>query len=90
MNNHENLTRLIRENRLAEAAVQTDMQLASCHDDSYLWYIRGKIWWKMGNRTQAMTCYSRAVAIDPASPAASALEQAHDIADFFNPDLLNP
>ena len=28
--------------------------------------------------------------LDPSSPAAKALEQARDIAGFFNPDLYNP
>ncbi len=37
-----------------------------------------------------MTCYSRSLALDSESPAKYALTQAKDIADFFNPDLLNP
>lgn len=72
------------------ARQELDTLLAADPDDARGWYVAGRVAWRMGQRSQAMTCYSRAVAIDPDSPAAYALEQARDIADFFNPDLLNP
>ena len=37
-----------------------------------------------------MSDYSKATGLNPDSPAAMALEQARDIAGFFNPDLYNP
>ncbi len=37
-----------------------------------------------------MTDYAYASELDPSSPAIKALEQARDIAGFFNPDLYNP
>ncbi|WP_304967895.1 hypothetical protein [Duncaniella muris] len=50
----------------------------------------GKLRWRMGDRSGAMGDYAKAVELNPDSPAVMALEQARDIADFFNPDLYNP
>lgn len=55
-----------------------------------LYFRRGKLWWRLGNRSAATSDYAHAVALDPASPAVKALEHARDVADFFNPDLYNP
>lgn len=55
-----------------------------------LYFRRGKLWWRLGNRAAATSDYARASALDPASPAVKALEHARDVADFFNPDLYNP
>lgn len=90
MSIYENIEALLRKNALEEAAASLDSMLAETPDDARAWYLRGRVWWRKGERTRAMTCYSHAVAIDPDSPAAIALAQAGDIADFFNPDLLNP
>lgn len=90
MDTYEHISRLLRQDRIAEAIAEADRALKGTPDDSRLWYLHGKIHWRTGNRSEAMSCYSRAVALDPDSPAAFALEQARDIADFFNPDLLNP
>ncbi len=85
-----NIAQLIRENRLEEAAFELDRYLKLNPEDAEAWYLRGKVWWRKGFLSRAMTCYSRAVTLDPESPAAVALSQARDIADFYNPDLLNP
>ena len=53
-------------------------------------FLRGKIHWRLGNRSRATSDYAAAAAADPDSPAAEALEQARAVEDFFNPDLLNP
>ncbi len=87
---YSGMNQLIKEGRLAEAASELDTMIETGNDDAMTWYLRGKIWWKTGNIGKAMSCYSRSVALDPKSPARHALSQARDIADFFNPDLLNP
>lgn len=51
---------------------------------------RGKIYWKMNRRGEAMSDYQHAARIDPEGPAALLAEHSSDIMDFFNPDLLNP
>lgn len=81
---------LISKNNTGKAAILADELLSEEPENSEAWYLRGKLWWRSGERGRAMSCYTRAVSIDPNSPAATALEQANAIADFFNPDLLNP
>lgn len=51
---------------------------------------RGKLYWREGNRTEAVADYAAAGELDPMSPATVALQQASDIASFFNPDMFNP
>ncbi len=53
-------------------------------------YHRGMLYWKLGRRGAAMSDYAAAAAIDPASPAAAALEQARSIMDFYDRNLYNP
>ena len=57
-------------------------------DNSY--YAMGRLYWQLGDHSEAVNCYRRAVEINPDSPARHALELANDVFDFFNPDLLNP
>lgn len=53
-------------------------------------YLRGRLNWKLGRKGEAISDYSAAVALDPHSPAAAALDMARQVMDFFNPDLYNP
>lgn len=55
-----------------------------------LYYRRGKLGWRLGDRAAAMTDFNRALALDPTSPAAAYLAMADDIMDFYNTDLYNP
>ena len=86
----EDIKLLIKKNKLPEALVALDDILGGKPDEAEAYFERGKVYWRMGNRAAAISDYCRAVAIDPHSPAAIALEQARSIEDFFNPDLLNP
>ncbi len=52
--------------------------------------MRGKLYWRLGERRKAMNDYARAVEINPQSPAAKALDNANAIQSFFNPDIFNP
>lgn len=87
---HFGIEQMIKDGRLEEAAAELENLIASDCADAKVWYLRGKIWWRTGNSAKAMSCYSKSVALDCNSPAKYALSQARDIADFFNPDLLNP
>lgn len=86
----ENYRILISEGKLEEALEVLDGLIAVSPDDDKLLFERGKIRWRLGDRAGATGDYAKAVMINPDSPAARALEQARDIADFFNPDLYNP
>lgn len=86
----ENYRILISKGKLEEALEVLDGLIAVSPDDDKLLFERGKIRWRLGDRAGATGDYAKAVMINPDSPAARALEQARDIADFFNPDLYNP
>lgn len=64
--------------------------LAANPDDDGAYYCLGRLLWKNGDRAGAMAAYTKAVALNPKSPASHALDLAHSVFDFFNPDLLNP
>ena len=53
-------------------------------------YRLGRTLWQQGRRGEAMTEYNRAVALDPESPAATALEMANTVMDFFDRSRYNP
>ncbi|MDE5567778.1 MAG: tetratricopeptide repeat protein [Muribaculaceae bacterium] len=55
-----------------------------------LFYQRGRLLWKLGRKTEAMSDYGRAVELDAESPAATALELAREVMNFYNKDLYNP
>lgn len=90
MNKHQNYRDLIFFGRYAEALAVLDALVKDNPSDDHLLFERGKLRWRMGDRSGATGDYAGAVALNPESPAALALEQARDIADFFNPDLYNP
>ena len=73
-------------NRLDEALTK----IAELPVDEGTLYMKGKILWKQGHRTEAITAYNEAVALNPDSPAAIALTQARQIMNFYNKDLYNP
>lgn len=76
---------------LIEDSIKELTEIIAAHpDDAAALFERGKLYWRLGRRSAAITDYNAAVAIDPASPAATALAQAEEIDDFYNHDLYNP
>ena len=57
--------------------------------DDTLFYLLGNAWRKKGNWKMAMDNYLEAVALNPESPAAQALDIANEILDFYNKDMYN-
>lgn len=86
----QKIEELIHENRLEEAIDELNFALETEVENDRLFFERGKLNWRMGNRAQAITDYEHAVAINPQSPARIALDNAHDVISFFNPDIFNP
>ena len=81
---------LISENKLNEAIVLLTEYLIDHPEDGEALFQRGKLYWRLGERAKATSDYAAAALIDPESPAAQALENARDIEEFFNHDLMNP
>ncbi|MCM1452089.1 MAG: tetratricopeptide repeat protein [Clostridium sp.] len=53
-------------------------------------YLRGRAYWQLGEKGKAMTDFEHALHLDPNSPAKLSLEMAHNVMEFFNPDIFNP
>lgn len=53
-------------------------------------YELGRLLWKQGKKAEAITEYNKAVADDPESPAATALQMANNIMDFYDKQRYNP
>lgn len=59
-------------------------------NDATLLAERGKIYWRLGRRGDAMSDYTASSLIDPNGPGAQLLEHSREILDFYNKDLYNP
>ncbi len=71
-----------------EAAVaRLDTLLASPASDDRLYYLRGKARFKQNRWQQALEDFMEAVRLNPASPAAEALEMTYEILEFYNKDI---
>lgn len=81
---------LVAKNKLQEAIELLSRVITENPGSDDLYFKRGKLYWRLGDRAAAMGDYAKAKDINPDSPASRALEQAYDVANFFNPDLYNP
>lgn len=81
---------LLRENKPEDALVLLDRVIAADAENAEALFLRGKAYWRLGERAKATSDYAASAMIEPGGKAAAALEHARDIEDFFNPDLLNP
>ncbi|MBO4944137.1 MAG: hypothetical protein J6C91_02605 [Muribaculaceae bacterium] len=90
MKQMESAGRLLDENYPRQAIEILDRIIAADSDNADALFLRGKAFWRLGMRDRATADYSAAAHLKPAGPAARALENARDIADFFNPDIFNP
>ena len=86
----QKIEELINENRLNDALLLLNNEITQCQNNDKLYFTRGKLHWRLGNKPQAITDYEHAVDINPDSPARIALDNARDVIAFFNPDLYNP
>ncbi|MDE5649591.1 MAG: hypothetical protein K2J65_11205 [Duncaniella sp.] len=90
MDKNQIIDTLIAENKLEDAVRLMDEVISENSDSDILYFRRGKLRWRLGDRSGAMSDYAKAKELNPESPASKALEQAYDVANFFNPDLYNP
>lgn len=86
----QNIDSLIASGQLEEALKAVRNAIAQSPHSYDLLFAEGKILWKMGRRSEAMSSYAKAAEIEPNSAAAAALEHGRSIEAFFNPDLYNP
>lgn len=55
-----------------------------------LYYQRGRAFWQCGDKAAAISDYEHAVSLDPSSEAATALELARDVMNFYHRERFNP
>lgn len=84
----EQILQLFADNELSAAMKGLDLMSGS--DLAWILYMKGRIAWKSGRKSDAISYYEQAVALDPHSEAATALEQAREVMAFYNKDLYNP
>lgn len=85
----EKVERLINDDKLEGALILLN-EAINASPDAELHYQRGRLHWKMGRKTEAMSDYATASKLDPSSPATAALEMAREIMNFYHRDLYNP
>ncbi|MDE6556243.1 MAG: tetratricopeptide repeat protein [Duncaniella sp.] len=90
MPNKQTIDLLIASGKFAEAEESLRTLIAGQSDDDSLHFALGKLLWRLGRRSEATSEYLKAFQLNPESPARIALENARQVADFFNPDLYNP
>ena len=76
-------------NPKAAISLLCEVELRGEADDK-VYYVMGRLYWRLGHHAEAVNCYRRALELNPESDARHALERATQVFDFFNPDLLNP
>lgn len=86
----QDIQTILADNKIDEAINELNALIAINPNNDEALFLRGKAYWRLGNRSRALTDYATAASINPDSPAVFALEQAREIEAFFNPDLLNP
>lgn len=85
----ERIIALFDDNKLDEADTALDA-LDDGPERAWVLYMKGRIAWKRGQKSRAISFYAEAAGLDPDSEAATALDQARRIMDFYNKDLYNP
>ncbi len=81
---------LLRESKVDEAYSQLLNLLSVDDNNAYAWYLLGGIYRRQQMWGEAINAYNRAKLIDPASPAATAIDSIYEILNFRNTDLMNP
>ena len=77
--------------KIKESIERLDREIAGLQEPGAdLYYRRGRLYWRLGDKASSISDYERAAAIDPESPASEALKLCSDIMNFYNTDLYNP
>ncbi|MDE6021999.1 MAG: tetratricopeptide repeat protein [Muribaculaceae bacterium] len=77
------------EDALARLRLLSD-RLAKGSEDEEALIERGRIYWALGKRSEAINDYLAARRINPDGKAVQLLKATYDILNFFDKDLYNP
>ena len=67
-----------------------DMRIEADGNDEAALIERGRLYWALGCRSEAIGDYLAAQKINPSGKAGQLLKATYDILDFYNKDLYNP
>lgn len=90
MESLQHINDLLTSNSIEEALAAACEAVEKTPGDAVALYTRGKIYWRLGRKAEAMTDYTASSIIDPEGPGAIALQHAQEVVHYFNPDLFNP
>ena len=65
-------------------------RIAAKADDEAALIERGRLYWALGKRSEAINDYLAARRINPDGDAKQLLKATYEILDFYNKDLYNP
>ena len=85
----ETIRQLINDNKTDEALHLLDEYIKKNDSDDEAYYLRGKVYRKMGDIRQALNNYLIAIELNPDSPAQTAYNAQIKILDFYNKDMYN-
>lgn len=67
-----------------------DARIASDSGDEEALIARGRLYWALGRRSEAIGDYLAAQKLNPSGKAPQILKATYEILDFYNKDLYNP
>ncbi len=67
-----------------------DARIAADGRDEEALIERGRLYWALGKRSEAIGDYLAAQKINPSGKATQLLKATYEILDFYNKDLFNP
>lgn len=79
-----------KDNSIESEIARLTALIALKPDDDSLLVSRGKLFWQVGRRGEAMSDYQKAAGINPRGAGKLLYDHSLQIMEFFNPDLLNP
>ena len=86
---YDKVKNLIDDMKLEEAKMLLEQIISNDDADDKAHYLLGNVFRRGNNWKQSIDCYSRAIEINPQSPALAAREMAIKILNFYNTDMYN-
>ena len=84
------IEQILRTESTQKAHAELDKFLEKEPDNAEAWYLMGGILRREQNWGEAINALNKAKFLDPAGPAAHAIEHIYEILSYRNTDLMNP
>jgi len=84
------IEQILRKESTQKAHAELEKFLENEPDNAEAWYLMGGIYRREQNWGEAINALNKAKFLDPAGPAAHAIEHIYEILSFRNTDLMNP